>query len=69
MNSCRGVSPQEVIRGSCSENKLQSVAGRFRLCDQTAGGGHGRFPVTDLNGRVFSLYITNKSDDRPIGVN
>ena len=25
------------------ENKLQSVAGRFRLCDQTAGGGHGRF--------------------------
>ena len=36
--------PRRKLSGAVAgENKLQSVAGRFRLCDQTAGGGHGRF--------------------------
>jgi len=39
-----GECPRRKLSGAIAgENKLQSVAGRFRLCDQTAGGGHGRF--------------------------
>ena len=39
-----GECPRRKLSGAVAgENKLQSVAGRFRLCDQTAGGGHGRF--------------------------
>ena len=37
------LSPEDTITAEESMYELQSVAGRFRLCDQTAGGGHGRF--------------------------